>query len=456
MGDLVRNTTLVNGTSDKNVLLGLDEYASDEILAAVELFEGYQDGILQFASACCMIFMLIGIPGNLITIIALARCKKVHNATALFIINLSLADLLFCCLELPMAATTFWTKSWIFGITMCRLFPMAKYGLVAVSLFSITAITINRYIIISYPRIYTKIYTKQNLILMVAAIWLFCISAMIPTWIEVWGRFSLDPKIGSCTIIKDIHDRSPKKYLFIIAFVIPGVTITFCYARIFFIVRSVTKRSRSTHHLSRTVITDTATIDMNDTRTSTVADTNTSYHKQFIRHLQCLSAQSSEESSCSGVEASQDDIETAKDRRKNSTVDKLRKTFVNRRPTITPKPSLPTRKDKKLRTMIVAIMLAFFLCHLPISLTKIFFEFSNHTSLKIVSYVLIFLTTCVNPIIYVVMSNEYRQAYKDLVTCQPQVDAVESTSMRIVNTINKSFRRPSMNVKLKNSHEIQC
>jgi hypothetical protein len=43
-----------------------------------ELFRGYSASLLHFASACCVIFMLVGIPGNLITIIALFRCKKVR------------------------------------------------------------------------------------------------------------------------------------------------------------------------------------------------------------------------------------------------------------------------------------------------------------------------------------------------------------------------------------------
>lgn len=44
-----------------------------------ELFSGYPSGLLTFASATCMVFILVGVPGNLITIIALARCKKVSE-----------------------------------------------------------------------------------------------------------------------------------------------------------------------------------------------------------------------------------------------------------------------------------------------------------------------------------------------------------------------------------------
>lgn len=46
-------------------------------LENLKLFEEYPDGLMKFASVCCVLFILIGIPGNLVTVIALARCKKV-------------------------------------------------------------------------------------------------------------------------------------------------------------------------------------------------------------------------------------------------------------------------------------------------------------------------------------------------------------------------------------------
>jgi 7 transmembrane receptor (rhodopsin family) len=41
--------------------------------------------------------------------------RQVRNATAVFIINLSLSDLLFCCFNLPLAASTFHHREWIHG-----------------------------------------------------------------------------------------------------------------------------------------------------------------------------------------------------------------------------------------------------------------------------------------------------------------------------------------------------
>ena len=62
------------------------------------LFKGISPVLLYFASVCCVLFMLLGIPGNLCTIIALARCKKVRK-------SLKLRDF-------QRAASTFFINNW--------------------------------------------------------------------------------------------------------------------------------------------------------------------------------------------------------------------------------------------------------------------------------------------------------------------------------------------------------
>lgn len=79
---------------------------------------------------------------------------------------------------------------------------------------------------------------------MVLATWASGFGALLATWFERWGRFGLDPAIGSCTILPDVNGRSPKEFLFILAFITPCVAIVVCYARIFYIVRRTAKKSR--------------------------------------------------------------------------------------------------------------------------------------------------------------------------------------------------------------------
>ncbi|XP_012256351.2 G-protein coupled receptor moody isoform X3 [Athalia rosae] len=233
---------MANNASWANTTEEIEEVLEDPSTAT--LFNGYPPSLLYFAAGCCVLFMLIGIPGNLITVAALFRTKKLRNATAVFIMNLSVSDLMFCCFNLPLATSTFWHSSWLHGKLLCRLFPLLRYSLVAVSIFTVLAITINRYVMIGHPRLYPKIYTPKYLALMVVAIWTFGFGALVATWFGVWGRFGLDPVIGSCSILPDVHGRSPKEFLFIIAFLTPCIAIIVCYARIFYIVRKTALRSR--------------------------------------------------------------------------------------------------------------------------------------------------------------------------------------------------------------------
>ncbi|XP_052742060.1 G-protein coupled receptor moody [Bicyclus anynana] len=436
MGDLLPSIAKSTLASDveQNWSVGLDDYATDEELAAVELFKDYPEALLRFASVCCVLFMLVGIPGNLITIVALARCKKVRNATAVFIMNLSCSDLLFCCFNLPLAASTFWQRSWAHGRTLCRMFPLARYALVAVSLFTVLAITINRYVMISHPRLYPRLYKRQYLAVMVASTWAFSFGALIATWLEKWGRFGLDPSIGSCSILPDRNNRSPKEFLFVGAFMLPCLAIVICYARIFCIVREAAQRSRAPGRgRPRPGLEDSAVGSA-----STALERSPGPENGYNNHiapprkvllipptLHCPPTPGPERSSSSGVDTLDGhDDDCALDAKPRTplggdTTKRLRQAAValRRSPAPTRSPRL-TPKDRKLLKMIMAIMISFWVCYLPITVTKLFREFTSQPALNIAGYILIYLTTCINPIIYVVMSSEYRQAYKNLLMCR--------------------------------------
>ena len=82
-----------------------------------------------------------------------------------------------------------------------------------------------------------RLYKRRLLILMIALTWLGCFGSLLPTLFGQWGVFGLDEEMGSCSILQDRHQHSPKEFLFVVAFLLPCVAIVVCYARIFFIVR---------------------------------------------------------------------------------------------------------------------------------------------------------------------------------------------------------------------------
>ena len=82
-----------------------------------------------------------------------------------------------------------------------------------------------------------------------------------------------------------------------------------------------------------------------------------------------------------------------------------------------------TAKDKKLLKMILVIFSSFLICYLPITITKTFKDLIDWRGLNIAGYILIYLTTCINPVIYVIMSSEYRSAYKNALLCRSDSSA---------------------------------
>ncbi|XP_013779276.1 protein trapped in endoderm-1-like [Limulus polyphemus] len=196
----------------------------------------YPRGATVFAAVCSIIFIITGLLGNLLTILALCRSVKLRNATTAFVISLCTADFLFCAINLPLTASRYIHQAWTLGETMCSLFPFFFYGNVGASLLSMTLITINRFILINHYNLYDKIYKKRYVALMIALSWMFSFSMLMPTLARSWGEFGLDSKTFSCTILRR-DGGSPKKFLFILGFLVPCIVIIVSYSCIFYKVR---------------------------------------------------------------------------------------------------------------------------------------------------------------------------------------------------------------------------
>ncbi|XP_005179966.2 G-protein coupled receptor moody isoform X2 [Musca domestica] len=455
-----------------------------------ELFAGYSDDLLNTATIGCILFIVIGIPGNILTIFALSRGKQNRNSTAMFIINLSVSDLLFGCFNLPLAASTFLRRAWIHGDLLCRLFPLLRYGLMAVSLFTVSLITINRYVIIAHPRQYTRIYQRRYLALMVLGTWLLSFTIMIPTWRGIWGKFGLDISIGSCSILPDNNGHTPKEFLFVLAFMVPCLCIVFCYARIFYLVRKAAFRTRDPASKASTapaspppatnirpnesvpqlnansakpkgkeaaaantedlplrpfsVNEDIEYIDVNcSLENLPISYKNSNSRMHNVTDPASSSSHDTDKSNQSQQKPATTPAKDTTSRTKNPIKTSIRTSFtrfsprtnhyvsmVNTSNASAIYPGRMSQKDRRLLKMILVIFVSFVICYLPITLTKIWKGLSDNHIFNISGYLLVYLTTCINPIIYVLMSSEYRQAYWNLLRCRCEG-----------NSQNKEFNR---------------
>ncbi|XP_052126966.1 G-protein coupled receptor moody-like [Frankliniella occidentalis] len=312
---------------------------------------------------------------------------------------------------------------------------------------------------------------------MVGCTWVCGFGALVATWLGKWGRFGLDQHIGSCSILPDAHGRSPKEFLFITAFVIPCIAIAGCYARIFYIVRQTALKSRLSSGARQSVRCGSTRSARRPASSSTTTgpSTSTAASASSASASGPSTERSSHQSVCSMYRPSRlsvpSDILPPPQLPPSARPPRLSvptsaddgasvSSLSAGSPPCTPRPSpLPspcgslrlapglgrggvtssskrlssamaavmrrssqpgrmTAKDRKLLKMILVIFAAFVICYLPITVSKAFRDYFDDGVLNIAGYVCIYLTTCINPIIYVVMSSEYRQAYKNLLMCR--------------------------------------
>lgn len=77
------------------------------------------------------------------------------------------------------------------------------------------------------------------------------------------------------------------------------------------------------------------------------------------------------------------------------------------------------RNEWRITKMVLAIFLSFVMCYLPITATKVFDKEVRFPAFHIFAYIMLYLSSCINPIIYVIMNKQYRQAYKTVILCRP-------------------------------------
>ncbi|KAG5682437.1 hypothetical protein PVAND_011789 [Polypedilum vanderplanki] len=323
--------------------------------------------------------MILGIFGNLLTIIALIRCPKVRNVAADFIISLCAADCLFCILVLPFMAIRYINGAWTHGPLLCTLVPFIQYGNVGVSLLCIAMITINRYIMIAHHSIYARIYKKINVYAMIIFCWIFSYGFQIPTLLSKWGQFGYDEKLETCSILPDENGRSSKTALFIIAFIIPCAIIIACYARIFWVVHESERRVRR-HSSPQTSVQNN--------------------QRQMPSSIQLSNNNTNNSNNNLTDVNSGNRLQQAKSTRLKDQRDAKQK-----------------RNEWRITKMVLAIFLSFLACYLPITIIKVADKSVHWPGLHIFGYIMIYLSACINNIIYFIMNKQYRQAYKTVLMC---------------------------------------
>ncbi|ELU18833.1 hypothetical protein CAPTEDRAFT_5310 [Capitella teleta] len=124
-----------------------------------------------------MIFV-IGLVGNFLVCFAVWRNPSMRTVTNYFIVNLALADFLVILICLPSTVIEDVAMTWFFGRIMCKIVKYLQAVSVAVSVFTLSCISLERFYAICYPLSFKS--TPRRAKVMIVVTWVLALLMAIP------------------------------------------------------------------------------------------------------------------------------------------------------------------------------------------------------------------------------------------------------------------------------------
>ncbi|XP_053308799.1 C3a anaphylatoxin chemotactic receptor-like [Spea bombifrons] len=135
---------------------------------------------VQYASFILHILTcVIGVLGNAAVIYVYGFIMK-KNKSKIWFLNLAVADFVFV-LCLPLNAVAIFTSNWPFGPHVCKLYHFLSTCNMYVSIFTITALTIDRLLSVAKPIWHHKFFSQRFSYWICAFIWVLTVLASLPT-----------------------------------------------------------------------------------------------------------------------------------------------------------------------------------------------------------------------------------------------------------------------------------
>ncbi|XP_076158691.1 gastrin-releasing peptide receptor [Alosa pseudoharengus] len=187
------------------------------------------------------LIIVIGLIGNVTLIRTFCTVKSMRNIPNLLMSSLALGDLILLVTCAPVDATRFLADEWLFGRVGCKLIPFIQLTSVGVSVFTLTALSADRYKAIVRPMDVQTSHAK--ICLRAAMIWLLSMTLAIPEAIfsdlQSFPIARTNDTLVTCAPYPQAGDLHPKIHSmasFLIFYVIPLFIISVYY---FFIARSL-------------------------------------------------------------------------------------------------------------------------------------------------------------------------------------------------------------------------
>ncbi|XP_034024727.1 growth hormone secretagogue receptor type 1-like [Thalassophryne amazonica] len=166
-----------------------DQYNNDDHHYVGSLFP---TSTLIPVTAICILIFIIAVVGNTLTILIIQHFKDMKTTTNLYLSSMAISDLvIFLCL--PFDLYRLWKYvPWLFGDVVCRFYHYIFECCTSATILHITALSIERYLAISFPLRSKVVVTKRRVQYIILALWIFALASAAPILFLVGVEYDND------------------------------------------------------------------------------------------------------------------------------------------------------------------------------------------------------------------------------------------------------------------------
>ncbi|XP_076012542.1 G-protein coupled receptor 84 [Genypterus blacodes] len=365
------------------------------------------EGYRYFAVLLGCVVTITGTVGNMMTILAFAFDPRLRTRFNVLIINLAVADLLYCTILQPISVDSYLHLQWRSGPLWCRTFGFLLFLSNSVSIITLCLVAVSRYLLVEKRAMFDRIFSNRGLIILLTCTWALGTVSFAPQW----SVFVFVPQVCTCSF----HRTKGRPYTTILLFFYfffslgcVGVFYLLIYRRVQ-IASQALLRYRPSRRSSRkrppltkgaedsgveSCTTNTGSCEVSGPWESAVKNAEVAWenpHKDFTQDEASHSSAAKETPSAP--------------------------------PSTTPAPTAAASSShsaasgedgefKRVTRMCFTVFLCFVLCFGPFLLLNI--ADKNNRAPQVVHMFtanLTWLNSCINPVLYAVMNRQFRQAY---------------------------------------------
>ncbi|CAG9773912.1 unnamed protein product [Ceutorhynchus assimilis] len=159
------------------------------ITSSEEKYQPYSERLETYiVPAVFLLIFVIGVIGNGTVVFVFLKHQSMRNVPNTYLFSLALADLLVIITCVPFTSILYTMEYWPWGEAVCKISECAKDISIGVSVFTLTALSIERYYAVVYP------LRRLQVVLIAVIIWLLAIGCAIPN--AIFARIKYDPING--------------------------------------------------------------------------------------------------------------------------------------------------------------------------------------------------------------------------------------------------------------------